>query len=216
MRKSILLIGPGSTDGLGMEISKLFGSRGFKILTLSRNINKLEDFKETLGKDSIENEYWIADCRDTETVDSVINKMIQNHNIELIIFNVSSRKSDSILDISSKNLIDSLEINSTSLLNFIRPLLDHLQANKGAIITTGGGLGIKPDWQKASLSLDKATLRLITLLLAEQLYTKEIFVGTITISATIKNDSPSDPRKIAKLYEQMFLKREKNELIFSI
>lgn len=216
MRKSVLLIGPGSIDGLGMEISKLFGKKGYKILTLSRNTDKLRNFQKVLEEGNIENEYWLADCRDSKTVNTVLNQMTENHTIKLVIFNVSSRKSDNISDLSSTDLLDSLAINSTSLMNFINPLLDHLEIGKGAIITTGGGLGIKPDWQKASLSLDKATLRLITLLLAEQLYTKEIFVGTITISATIKNDSPSDPRKIAKLYEQMFLKREKNELIFSI
>lgn len=216
MRKSVLLIGPGSIDGLGMEISKLFGKKGYKILTLSRNTDKLRNFQKVLEEGNIENEYWVADCRDSKTVKTVLNQMTENHTIKLIIFNVSSRKSDNILDLSSTDLLDSIAINSTSLMNFINPLLDHLEIGKGAIITTGGGLGIEPDWQKASLSIDKATLRLITLLLAEQLYTKGIFVGTITISADIEKDSPSDPQKIAQLYEQMFLKRDKNELIFRV
>lgn len=53
MLKSILIIGSGGIDGLGMEIAKIFGDKEFKILTLSRNVEKLNKCKNFLNERDI-------------------------------------------------------------------------------------------------------------------------------------------------------------------
>ncbi|MCO6017689.1 hypothetical protein CKN86_10745 [Carnobacterium divergens] len=214
MIKSVLIIGPGSIDGLGMEIAKVFGNKGFKILTLSRNVEKLQKFKDSLAKENIHNAYWVSDIKNKQAVNQCLAEIIVLHDIELVVFNVSVRQPDDIVELSSEELLSSLETNATSVQNFINPLVPHLKKNSGAIITTGGGLGINPDYHKATLSIDKSVLRLITFLLHDQLQSVGVFVGTITVSATIKRNTQSDPAKIAPLYWEMFLNRKNKELLF--
>lgn len=73
------------------------------------------------------------------------------HDLELIVFNVSDRQIDDITEISSEKIINSLETNAASIQNFILPLLPHLKKNSSAIITTGGGVGVNPEYHRATL-----------------------------------------------------------------
>lgn len=213
--KSILIIGPGSVNGLGMEIAKIFGRQGYKILTISRNNEKLFKFKRKLSEKNILNEYWVANSKDKQVVSQSLLEMISLHEIELVIFNLSLRRDDDIIKLEPEEVLSSIENNSTSLLNFVHPILPHLKKNSGAIITTGGGLGIHPDYHKSRVSIDKSVLRVLTFLLHDKLKTSGIFVGTITIAASIKEHSSSAPKNIAPLYWNMFVTRKTKEILFS-
>ena len=87
---------------------------------------------------------------------------------------------------------------------------------KGAIIFTGGGFAktFKPFAGYKPLSIDKAALNAMNIVLHKELEPEGIFVGSVIVhGAIILGDQKNAPDVIAKEYWKMYTERKEFEVL---
>jgi NAD(P)-dependent dehydrogenase (short-subunit alcohol dehydrogenase family) len=88
---------------------------------------------------------------------------------------------------------DSFHLNVGSLSESIREALPDLEALKGAVLVTGGGLSLENDalvqlavdWNAASLAVAKAAQRKYVAVLHKTLKARGVFVGEVTVLGSV-------------------------------
>jgi NAD(P)-dependent dehydrogenase (short-subunit alcohol dehydrogenase family) len=72
--------------------------------------------------------------------------------------------------------------------------------SRGSILFTGGGFALYPSPQAPALSLGKASIRALALILAQELAPAGVRVGTVTIMGTVTPGTSLDPNRIAAAF----------------
>jgi len=70
----------------------------------------------------------------------------------------------------------------------------------GTLLFTGGGLALHPSPQAPSLSIGKAGLRALALMLAQELAPAGIRVGTVTIAGMVAPGTAFAPQRVAEAF----------------
>ncbi|AIT27938.1 putative short-chain dehydrogenase/reductase SDR [Bordetella holmesii 44057] len=78
-----------------------------------------------------------------------------------------------------------------------------LARRQGAVLITGGGLGLYPHPDYLTLSIGKAAIRALALALFEPFKAQGVHVATVTIAKFIDANSP-DTKAVASLFWQMY------------
>ena len=84
----------------------------------------------------------------------------------------------------------------------------------GAILITGGGLGIYPFAGYLPLSMDKAALRAMVQALSPVLAEKGIYIGTVQVTNTIGSNEKYAPKTIAEEFWKLYTDRDKFEIVY--
>lgn len=85
---------------------------------------------------------------------------------------------------------------------------------RGTLLFTGGGFALYPSSSAPSLSIGKAGLRSLALMLAEELRPQGLKVATITIAGSIAEGTPFAPSRIAAAFMAAHHFQTKPELLF--
>ena len=83
---------------------------------------------------------------------------------------------------------------------------------KGTILVTGGQLSIHPHLDYFPLSLDKAALRSLCIMMKEKLEPKGVHVGTVMICGGIVPNTHFAPENIAEKFWELYQKRDVFEM----
>ena len=89
-----------------------------------------------------------------------------------------------------------------------------LQRKRGTLLYTTGYSAIKPLAFITSLGIANAGLRNYAYCLSEEVASKGVYVGTVSINAHIVPGTDGDPDTIAQLYVDMHEQRDRIESIF--
>ncbi|QZT35599.1 SDR family NAD(P)-dependent oxidoreductase [Halosquirtibacter xylanolyticus] len=212
--KNILIIGCG--PGLGLSLAKTFGMNGNHISLISRNINKLNGYKEYLKKNNIPVIVQNADVENLEDLKNALNKIREKiSHFDVVIYNAASLRLKDVLEDTPEQMLKDYKINTLHALEVVKYLYTELKANKGTVLLTGGGFALHPNPRFGSLSMGKAALRNLSHQLYKKLRRDKIFVGTVTITDFINKESDKySPDKIAEQFYTLYLNKDQNEIIY--
>ena len=195
---TIVGIGP----GLGMAIAKRFGLEGYQIAMIARRSDALEQYADILDKQGIKAHGFSADASNTASLVNAFEKIRQTlGQSKVLIYNAAALKQGYPTNISAEDLVLDFRVNVAGVLTSVQQVVPQMKEQKqGTILLTGGGFGLDPYPEFASLSIGKAAIRNLCFSLAKELKTDGIHVATVTICGVIKPDTQFDPDQIAQVY----------------
>lgn len=209
----------GAGPGLGIHMARRFAQEGFDLALISRHQEKLNTLTETLNSEGYTAQGFAADAAIEQNLTSAFDQVSQwNHKIGVLIYNAAAMNSDNIVDLTPSSMMNNMAINLCGAICSVNQVLPSMRkCGHGTILITGGGLGLEPypDW--ASLSAGKAALRSYSIALHKALAQENIHVAVIAVCGIVAAGGLFDPEKIAEAYWQLHAESKPNwrrELIY--
>lgn len=214
MQKSILIIGMG--QGLSLAIAEKFGKEGYQVGMISRSADKLAGFQLHLDKMGIVSNYEKADLSDTEQMLEAIEKLkIKLPVFGILHYNAVDARMIPLMEETADALTTGFRISVGNVIEAVKALMDDLVESKGSVLLTGGGSANYPNASIASISLGKAGIQSLAYMLSDSLKTKNIYVGTVTVSGWINPDSKThSPSILAEKFWKMNKDRKVVEVTY--
>jgi short-subunit dehydrogenase len=199
----------GMGRGVSLAIARRFGGEGFRIAMLARRAEKLAEFERELGGTGISARGYAVDLG----VEAQVRGAFQRIEGELgrprvLVYNASSGHAGRPTSLSERSLVADFRVNAVAPLWCVQEVLDGMmEAGRGTILFTGGGLALAPQADVASLSIGKAAIRSLTFSLAAELEPAGIHVATVTICGFVREGTHFAPDLVAaefwRLHAQM-------------
>ncbi|KAL4459891.1 hypothetical protein ABPG74_003417 [Tetrahymena malaccensis] len=140
----------GSTDGIGKQLAISAAKRGFNLILISRNMDKLEATKQEINK--------LYSGLDIVLVQADFSKAFENgffeaiaqktnkYDISILVNNVGIDKFSPLKDIDDKVILDLIQINTYSQIMMTKIFAEKINSRpqKGGIIFTGSFSGFEP------------------------------------------------------------------------
>jgi short-subunit dehydrogenase len=183
MNKSIVI--SGGSQGIGKALVKIFLNNGYKVITCSRKIEKLEKLKHELQSENLL--IFQADLSKKEQVknfaDFVFNSISK---IDILINNAGFFLPGSIQNEEDNVLESQIETNVYSAYHLTRAILPNLLENKsGQIFNICSTASITPYESGGSYCISKFALLGFSKVLREELKEKGIKVTSVLPGATL-------------------------------
>lgn len=211
----ITIIGAG--PGLGLEIARAFGRRGFDVALVARTQTKLDALVESLVSEGITAHGFAADISRPGTVTDAL-RTIKNTlgPIDVLEFSPAdpSLAPVDVLDVTMENLQPQIDFYLGGALNAVGVVLpDMIAAGGGAVLVTTGGGSISPMPFLGNVNIAAAGLRNWTLNLHTALQPKGVYVAHMGITALIGGGHPdAEPVVIAEALARLHDERRQPEL----
>jgi short-subunit dehydrogenase len=203
MNPCCVIVGAG--HGLGLNVARRFARGGFDIALISRNQEKLDNLSNILNLEGFTAQGFAADAAIEEKLSSAFDLVKQwNANIGVLVYNAAAMIADNVIDLTPSSVMDNMALNLGGAICSVNQVLPSMRGRgSGSILITGGGLGLEPypDW--ASLSIGKAALRSYTIALHKTLAPEEIHVAVIAVCGIVESGGQFDPDRIAEEYWQL-------------
>jgi len=194
----------GAGPGLGRAVAERFAGEGCRIGLIARNAANLEDLAASLRARGVMAAIAAADAGDEVSLRAALGSVVaQLGPATVLVYNAVASNAGPPSQVSPEDLNADFRVNVTGAVTAVQTVLPAMKAaGSGAILLTGGGLGLHPNAQVASLSLGKTGVRCLAFMLAQELRNTGIRVATITISGYIQAGTHFDPSRIADVYWQ--------------
>lgn len=195
----------GAGPGLGMNIARRFAQGGFEIALIARDQGRLEGLSWELNSEGYTSQGFAADAAAEHELQSAFDRIAEwKDNIGVLIYNVAEMIPDNVLDLTPDSIMKKMALNLGGAITSVNQALPFMRRRGGGtILITGGGLGLEPypDW--ASLSAGKAALRSYSIALHKALYPENIHVAVIAVCGIVTSEGLFASEKIAEKYWQL-------------
>ncbi|MEN2739571.1 SDR family NAD(P)-dependent oxidoreductase [Microbacterium sp. X-17] len=213
---TIAVVGAG--PGLGIEIARGFGRRGFRVALIARNQERLDALVATLRNEGIEAAGFEADVTDADAVAEAFDRIRATYGrVDVLEFSPAARDLASAVeapDVSLANIRPHVDFYVGGAINSVSQVLpDMITAGAGTILITTGGGSVEPLPYLANVNIAAAGLRNWVLNLHNVLSSKGVYVAHVAIMAWIGGGRPdAEPSVIAQQYLDLFDERTRAEL----
>lgn len=197
----------GAGPGLGAELVRTFARDGFDVAYLARRPERLEQtLEEPADTDQAGRQRgFTADVDDPASLARALDAVTAWAGpASVLIYNAARMLPDHVDTLTSDQLLASMRTNVGAALQAIQHVLPGMRtAGTGTILLTGGGLGLEPypDW--ASLGAGKAALRSLGIGLHKTLAPEGIHVAVLAIAGIIDPTGPLTPAHAAALFREV-------------
>ena len=221
MAKGIIVIA-GYGTGVSQAVGFKFGSQGFELALLSRTKEKLEAAAAEFAKSNIKAKGYPVDLTDPKAVVAVIKQIKASGQLTILFWNPYG-VSKSVVGGSIQDFTDNINVTTVSLVAAVQEAIPALEATKGAVLVTGGGLSLENEqvaqlavsWGAATLAVSKAAQRKLVHVLHYELGPKGVFVGEVTVLGAVKG-TPFDyegkstltAESIAEAFDKLLTERK--------
>lgn len=212
MKKSILIISAG--PGLSRSVAEKFGQEGFKVAMISFDQTILNDLHDYLRQKNIESISAVTNVSDANELKNAITQLSgEVGGFDVVHYNAAVVKARDIMEETPEVLITDFTINTAHALLALQTAYFGLKKKRGALLLTGGGLGVVPSAEWGSLSIGKAALRSLALQLHDRLKKEDIYVGLLTIDGLINPKSAThSPAALADQFWKLYSERNVAEI----
>jgi len=211
----ITIIGAG--PGLGLEIARAFGRRGFDVALVARDQAKLDTLAKTLEGEGVRALGFTADVSRPETITSALAEIKGILGpIDVLEFSPAdpSLAAVDVLDVTMENLLPQIDFYLGGALTAVGAVLpDMIAAGNGTVLVTTGGGSINPMPFLGNVNIAAAGLRNWTLNLHNALAERGVYIAHVGITALIGAGHPdAEPDVIAQAYVKLYDERKDAEL----
>ncbi|MBA2679040.1 MAG: SDR family NAD(P)-dependent oxidoreductase [Ktedonobacteraceae bacterium] len=196
----------GAGPGLSLAVARRFAREGYAISLLARRAEALDDYAAHLRQSGAIVAGFAVDVADQESLKTALaSSRSELGATNVLVYNAAVMKPAQPSALSSATLLNDFKVNVAGPLLAAQDVLADMRAAKsGTILFTGGGLALHPSAQYTSLTIGKASVRVLAYCLGEELEPEGIHVATVTIAGTIQAGDPRfDPDLVAENYWQL-------------
>jgi NAD(P)-dependent dehydrogenase (short-subunit alcohol dehydrogenase family) len=177
----------GAGPGIGAAVARRLAREGLAVTTISRSERTIPG---ALG--------LTADVTDEAGLRAALDEAVAAHGVpEVLVYNAGLIQQDRPGELTAQGHLDAWAINVVGAITAAAHVAPRMTA--GTILITGGMPEPEPD--VTSLSLGKAGVRALTVILAKQY--PELHVATVTVAGAVEPGGRFDPDEIADRYWQI-------------
>lgn len=156
MMKTVLITG--ASEGLGMEFAKLFAGKGFSLILVARNEDKLQKIASELCSTHIQIAIYARDLSRIENAEYIYNDLREkNIRIDYLINNAGFGINSSYVESDWKKEFQMYNLNMITLAYFTKMFARDMASNKfGRILNIGSTASFQPGPYMAGYCATKA------------------------------------------------------------
>ncbi len=198
---AVVGVGP----GIGLAVARRFAREGFELALLARREAALHDYVHDLRRQEFTAHGYAADAGDPSSLQAAFAQIAAQQSAPaVLVYNASALHQGAPSTLAVADVLADFQVNLLGALTAAQQVIPAMrQQQRGTILFTGGGLALRPTPQYASLALGKASLRNLTLSLAQELAPAGIHVATVTVAGFVQPQTFFDPDLIAEVYWQL-------------
>ena len=194
----VVIVGAG--PGIGTSVARRFGTAGLPVGLIARSAASIDTTRTTLAAAGVEAVGATADAGEEDQLTAALDVLAgQLGGPQVLVYNAGLIRADRPGELSRQQYLDAYAINVLGALTsavHLAPVMT--EAGGGTILITGGMP--EPEPGQTSLSLGKADVRALTVLLAKEYGPAGIHVATVTVGGAVSQGSRFDPDRIAEQY----------------
>lgn len=211
----ITIIGAG--PGLGLEIARAFGRKGFDVALVARDQSKLDALAHSLSEEGIRAQGFAADITEPATLTNALDAVREALGpIDVLEFSPADRALESVdaVDVTMENLQPQIDFYLGGAIAAVGAVLpDMIARGSGTVLVTTGGGSLAPSPVRGNINIAAAGLRNWTLNLNRAVSEKGVYVAFVAITALIGDGRPdAEPAVIAEAYVKLYDERRNAEL----
>ncbi|MCX7711949.1 MAG: SDR family oxidoreductase [Clostridia bacterium] len=202
----------GGSDGIGYAIAKAFAENGADLLLIARNQEKLENAARDLSAYESKVEVLSHDLSNTESIDSLIEKVSNVFpDINILVNNAGGAEFIPFERVSPQQYDKLFDLNVKAAFLLTQGLLPSLKENKGSIINISSfhAQRVMPGYPSTVYSMAKAAVNAFTKALAYEIGPLGVRVNAIApgnVSTTKVKAAMANVPEQAKLKMQEMIK----------
>lgn len=192
-QRTIVVCGHG--PGISDAVARRFGKEGYAVALVARNAERVKGAAEALSKSGITARGFAADLSKPDAVRAMIRDVRTSlGSIAIVHWNAYGGGLRDLLADPVEGLASAIDVGVTGLLAATQEALADLEAQKGAVLVTGGGLAfydagvdaMAVQWGAAGLAIAKAAQHKATGLLHAALKSRGVYVGEVVVGGAVK------------------------------
>jgi NAD(P)-dependent dehydrogenase (short-subunit alcohol dehydrogenase family) len=179
-QKTVLVTG--ANRGIGLEVCRQLGKLGYHIFLSARNSDKGSNAVAKLKSKNVNAEFIQMDVADENSVKNAANEFgKKSMKLDVLINNAAILKDTEITKMTTKELVDVLNINAVGTFVVTREFLPFMD-NGSRIINVSSGAGALTDMESyaPAYSISKTALNAITKQFAAAFKHRDIAVNSVT------------------------------------
>jgi NADP-dependent 3-hydroxy acid dehydrogenase YdfG len=223
MTKTIIVGGYG--PGISSAVAEKFGSEGFSVALVARNVDRLGEGVKALTAKGITAAAFPTDLSSPSAVKALVVKVREKFGaISALHWNAYPSGGGDLLLADAVALRAVFDLAITGLLTAVQEALPDLKAQRGAVLVTNGGLlfddpsidEMAVKWGAMGLAVSNAAKHKLVGLLIQKLKADGIYVGEVIVTGTVKGtafDSGSatlEPSLIGQKFWDLYSARQDN------
>lgn len=197
-----VIVGHGS--GVGAAVARAFGREGMAVALLARDGTRAADAAAAMEQagEAPQAAGYRADAGDAASLGAALDAAVARFGaVDVLAYNAAAWRAGPVLALTPEQLVEDFRVCTVGALAAARAVAPAMQARRrGTIIFTGGGFALFPSAMAPSLSIGKAGIRALALMLAAELAPSGVRVGTVTIMGVVAAGTKFDPDAIARRY----------------
>lgn len=179
--KTFLSIGTG--PGMGLETAERFAREGYSVVLSARCLDKVGALAQSLRGKGYRAEARAVDAGNPDSIASLVEGVLGDHgSIDVLHYNAAALHKDTVASQPIETFNTDLAVNIGGALASIQCVLPSMQKQaSGSILLTGGGFAFCPPPEFLSIGIGKAGVRALANGLFEDLKSKGVHIGTVTV-----------------------------------
>ncbi len=215
MRAAVIV---GAGPGIGTSVARRFGTAGMRVGLIARAKDSIDVARTTLAAAGVEAVGAIADAAQEIQLTGALDALAGRLGVpQALVYNAGLIRSDRPGELGYQGQLAAYAINVLGALTSAAHLAPRMAAAGGGTILITGGMP-EPGPEATSLSLGKAAVRALTVLLAKEYGPSGIHVATVTVGGAVAPGSQFDPDRIAEHYWRLHTQRPgawETEVVFA-
>lgn len=193
MTKTIVVCGHG--PGISEAVARKFGAEGFSVALLARSRERVEKAAAALSDAKIAARGFAVDLADPAATQAAIEAARTALGpIHVLHYNAYAGGAANLLTAAPTELRATYDVGVIGLVAAVQAALPDLEAAKGSVLVTGGGLStydpridaMAVDWGAMGLAVGKAAQHKTVGLLSAALAKRGVYVGEVVVMGAVK------------------------------
>lgn len=220
MTRTILVCGYG--PGISHSVARVFGNAGFSVGLVGRNAERLAAGVHALEAEGLRVQPFPCDLSIPDAVTTLVRSARNALGpLSVLHWNAYAGHARDLMQASTDDLRGVFDVTVHGLLAAVREGLHDLKQQKGAVLVTGGGLGLADpqadaravEWNAMGLALGKAAQHKLVGLLHRKLASSDVYVGEVTVLSIVKRSALDagqatlEPARVAEAFWALYQRR---------
>lgn len=190
----------GAGPGIGRSVARRFAREGMPVTVIARSRGTVDAVAATVGPDAPDLLALTADVSDEGAVRAALDACAARFGVpDVVVYNAAVIQPDAPGELSAPDQLAAWSVNVVGALTVAAHVLPPMaERGRGTFLLTGGMPA--PDPRYVSLSLGKAGVRALAVLLDAQYRPSGVHVATVTVTGAVAPGSAWDPDDIAEHY----------------